>query len=72
MPNPLSTTLLASAVIMALVSAPVAAFIFMALALLIELARFLFTAAEPVETQEVLVRSGEEPPEQGRTTLLRG
>ena len=72
MPHPLTATLLASAAILGFLGSPIAAIIFVSVSLLIETARFLLDAAEPPQTTEVLVRSGEEPPEQGRTTLLRG
>lgn len=76
MPNPLSTTLLAIAFMAVLIGSLgflVLAGAFAGAALAMEFARFWIGGAEPPPTTEVLVRSGEQAPEeQGRTTLLRG
>lgn len=77
MPQPLATTLLVISALLVLVGGPAALAVggvFAGLALVLEFMRFWINGVvDGAPTTEVLVRSGEQAPEeQGRTTLLRG
>jgi hypothetical protein len=78
MPHPMTTTFLGLALVCAICASMLGAALVVALilsvfALVLEGSRFWMSGSEPAPTTEVLVRSGEQAPEeQGRTTLLRG